>query len=335
MGRFLSIVLLCLTISTAVAQYVPNSSQGFQFMSMFNPAFAGVEGYQDLKLGYRYQWAGFGKNAPKFINLAYTIRLKEPLDLNMNSTRTGTVDPEKKNEDAPGIKKSIQALGINVFNENIGVMKRLGGGVTYAFHYPVAKKVMLSAGLSVLIDNTKIDVSKLYLGINAQPDQFYQDLVANGANHTNLNVRAGIMLYSPRYYFGVSYLPLVNSVLKTSEAAFSDSFYKGSLQAGVSLPVSPAVDIKPSVLLLMQQDNKFLIDYNVKIYLEQKLWFGVTYRDVKSIVGTVGFNLNEKIGASYSYEVSSGGMQQFSSGSHELVLALRLNNTKRLSQQIW
>jgi len=335
MGRFLQIVFFCLMGWSAAAQYVPNSGQAFQFMSGFNPAFAGVEGYQDLKLGYRYQWAGFGKNAPKFINLTYNTRLKEPLDLSTNTVRTGASGSEKKKEDAPNIKKTIHGFGVNFFNENIGVMKRIGGGVTYAFHYPVGKKARLSAGFSAMIDNTKIDVSKLYLGINAQPDQFYQDLVVNGANHTNINVRAGLLLYAPRYYIGVSYLPLVNSVLKTSEVAFTDAFYKGSLQAGVAFAASPTVDVKPSVLALMQEDNKMLIDYNVKIFLEQKLWFGLTYRDIKAAVGTVGFNVNDWFGASYSYEVSTGGMQQFSSGSHEIVLALRLNNTKRLTQQIW
>lgn len=336
MGKFLLTLFLCLTASTAaLAQYVPTSGQPFQFAAIYNPAFAGVEGYKDLKFAYRYQWTAFGKNAPKFINLSYTIRLKEPFDLNMNSARTGTDDKEKKNEEVPNIKKTIHGFSINVFNESFGALKRLGGGLTYAFHYPVGKKAMLSTGVSALLDNTKIDVNKLYLGINAQPDPFYESMVANGVSHTNLNVRAGILLYAPRYYFGVSYLPLVNQNLKTSEAAFSDTFYTASLQAGVSFPASAVVDIKPSVLALLQENNKLVIDYSVKVYLEQKLWFGVAYRDVKSAVGMVGFNLNERFGASYSYEFSTGGMQQFSSGSHDLVLAIRLNNLKRLTPQIW
>jgi hypothetical protein len=71
------------------------------------------------------------------------------------------------------------------------------------------------------------------------------------------------------------------------------------------------------------------------MYVEQKLWFGATYRDIQSLVGILGFNLNEMLGAAYSYELSLNGMQQFSDGSHELVLSLRLNNFKRLSQKTW
>ncbi|MGC3944261.1 MAG: type IX secretion system membrane protein PorP/SprF [Chryseolinea sp.] len=71
------------------------------------------------------------------------------------------------------------------------------------------------------------------------------------------------------------------------------------------------------------------------MYIEQKIWFGATYRSTRNLVALLGFNLNEMLGASYSYEISTGGMQQFSDGSHELVLSLRLNNFKRLSPQTW
>jgi hypothetical protein len=95
------------------------------------------------------------------------------------------------------------------------------------------------------------------------------------------------------------------------------------------------MDVKPSIIALWQDDNKFVIDYNVKLFIEEKMWFGLTYRDVKSMVGIVGFNLNEKLGASYSYELAGSGMRQFSDGSHELVLSIRMNNFKRQKQQTW
>src|SRR6267143_2611708 len=71
----------------ADAQYVPTSSQPFQFASLYNPAFTGIEPYGDLRLGYRNQWTGFGSNAPKFIQLAYNFRVQQPADLDRKSTR--------------------------------------------------------------------------------------------------------------------------------------------------------------------------------------------------------------------------------------------------------
>src|SRR5687767_5857234 len=106
------VVTICLV---AHAQYLPNSSQAFQFASVYNPAFTGVENYGDLKLGYRYQWTGFGNNAPKFMNIAYNIRLNQPVDLKRNSLRTS--NPYYK---LPISQRVIHGLGVSLFNENVG-----------------------------------------------------------------------------------------------------------------------------------------------------------------------------------------------------------------------
>ena len=335
MVRLLQIFFFCLIGHTLVAQYVPNSNQAFQFAPVFNPAFSGLEGYRDLKFSYRYQWAGFGGDAPKFINLSYNFRVKEPLDLTLHALRTSSTTINQKKDDIPKIKKAIQGLGLNIFNETVGPINRLGGGINYAFHYPINNTLRLSGGIGVMLDNTKINLDKLYFGINGVPDPFYDRLVANGSNHTELNVRAGVLLYSPKFYVGLSYLPIVNTSIKSSEVDIGDPFYKASIQAGAAFPVNSTIDIKPSILALWQLSNTISVDYNVKMFVQEKVWFGVTYRDIESFVGILGFNLNDMFGASYSYEVSSSGIQQFSDGSHELVLSVRLNNFKRLSQQTW
>jgi type IX secretion system PorP/SprF family membrane protein len=196
-----------------------------------------------------------------------------------------------------------------------------------------------------MVENTKIDLNGIYFGIDPndpnkgpidpKSDPLYQSLLSTGSAYTNLNIRAGFLLYTSRYYFGFSYLPLANIVIQDNETDLSASYYRGVIQAGYSFPISATTDIKPSVLALWQDDNKFIIDYNVKVYIDQKIWFGLTYRDVKSMVGIIGFNLNEKLGASYSYELSANNLHQFGGGSHELVLSLRLNNFKRQRQLTW
>jgi len=314
---------------------VPGTNQPFQYAPVFNPAFSGIEGYKDLKLGYRYQWSGFGAGAPKWLNLAYNFRLKEPLDLNLHALRTNSNVNQRKKEVVPAIKRAIHGFGVNVYNESLGPIKRVGGGINYAFHYPLTPTLRLSGGVGVIIDNTRIDLNALEIAFKTNPDPFWMSMRVNGANHTDLSVRAGLLLYTSKFYVGFSYLPLYNAALKTSEVTGADPFYKGTIMAGLAWPLSPSLVLKPSLLALWQTDNKLAIDYNVKMYIEQKIWFGVTYRDTRNLVALLGFNLNEMLGASYSYEISTGGMQQFSDGSHELVLSLRLNNFKRLSPQTW
>jgi len=340
------VVLVVIFVSIGLrgfGQFIPNSSQNFHFAPLYNPAFAGIEGYQDLKLGYRYQWTGFGSDAPKFINASFNFRLKEPLDLTLNAIRTSI--GKSQNNEIPKMKRVIHGFGVNVFQEKFGLIKKLGGGVNYSFHYPLAKDIRLSVGLGAMVDNLKIDLNGVYFGIDPndpqkgpidpKSDPIYQSLLSTGSAHTNLNIRAGFLVYAPRFYFGFSYLPLVNAILQDNETGISYSYYRGVIQGGYSFPVSATMDIKPSILALWQEDNKFVIDYNIKLFIEEKMWFGVTYRDIKSMTGIVGFNLNEMLGASYSYELAANNMRQFSDGSHELVLSLRMNNFKRQKQQTW
>jgi type IX secretion system PorP/SprF family membrane protein len=327
---FFSIVLGL--VSTAVsAQYIPNNSQGFQFISLFNPAFTGVENFNDLKLSYRYQWAGFGKYSPKFINLAYSKRIKQPLDLSYNAQRLSSYSGSQM-EQLPRSKKIIHGLGGNIFQSTVGVMKSIGGAVNYSLNYPLSKRSRLAIGFSALIENRKLDVSEVTV---RDPDEYYNYLLRSSTSQTDLNVRAGILLYKERFYFGVSYLPLVNIALQASDLAMEEPFYRGSVQAGFALPLNTEVTLKPSVLALLQMNNRFMVDYGVKAYIQNKVWFGLTYRDIKSGVAMLGFNLNDTFTASYSFELSVGDFRKFDDGSHELVLAARLNNLKRFTQFIW
>lgn len=347
MKRLLLIGILILECLPGVCQYIPNSSQNFHFAPNFNPAFTGMEGYQDLKLAYRYQWAGLGEGAPKFINAAFNFRLREPLDLTLNAIRTSMA--KNQNNEIPKMKRIIHGLGVNVFNEKEDLINRLGGGVNYSFHYPITKKLRLALGVNATLYNSKIDVNGINFGIgpDGNPIDIYDDKVVQelqaGSSFTNLNIRGGFLVYGSQFYFGFSYLPLFYKTLNNPNTGSNDietgigspKNYRAVFQGGYSFPVSATMDVKPSVLALMQMDNTFIIDYNVKVYIEEKIWFGLTYRDVKSMIGIIGFNLNEKLGASYSYELSSSSARQFLGGSHELVLSVRLNNFKRQKQQTW
>jgi hypothetical protein len=128
---------------------------------------------------------------------------------------------------------------------------------------------------------------------------------------------------------------LVNIALQASDLAMEESFYRGSVQAGYAFPVAEGVMLKPSVIGLLQMNSQVALDYNVKAYFQNKLWMGLTYRDIKSGVALFGFNINDTFTASYSFELSLGDFRKFDDGSHELVLAARLRNLKRYSQYIW
>lgn len=327
---FRTLILLMISVSVR-AQYVPNNAQSFQFMPLYNPAFSGIETFNDLKFSYRYQWSGFGSYSPKFINLSYNTRLIEPLDLAYNSLRLS--DPSAMNpENLPRSKRMIHGLGGSIFHSEIGVLKSVGANVNYSIHYPVSKHARFAIGASAVIENRKLDVGEVTV---RDPDPFYNHLLSSSTSQTDLNLRAGVLLYGEDYYIGFSYFPLLYQVLAASELAMTEPFYRGSLQAGVVVPLNADVTLKPSILALMQMNSKFVIDYNLKAFFRQNIWLGLTYRDIQSGVAIIGWNFDDRLSASYSYEMSLGQFKQFNDGSHELVLSLRLNNFKKYPQYTW
>ena len=331
MKKYTCFILFILISPVVLAQYLPNNAQTFQFMPQFNPAFSGIENYNDLKFSYRYQWSGFGSYSPKFINLSYNTRLIEPLDLAYNSLRLS--DPSATNpENLPRSRRMIHGLGGNIFHSEVGVLKSIGASVNYSIHYPVSEKARFAVGASLVIENRKLDVAEVTV---RDPDEFYNHLLSSSTSQTDLNLRAGVLLYAQNYYIGITYLPMLYTVLEASELAMTQPFYRGSIQGGVSLPLNPDVTLKPSIMALIQMNNDLILDFNVKAYFKENIWLGITYRDIKSGVAIVGWNFDEKLSASYSYEMSLGEFKQFNDGSHELVLALRFNNFKKYSQYTW
>lgn len=329
--KFILGTVLTLIIFHGQAQYLPNNSQAFQFISLYNPAFSGVENFDDLKFGYRYQWAGFGKYAPKFVNLAFIKRVKQPLDMTYNSMRLSDFSNARADR-LPKAKRMIHAIGGNLFQSSVGIIKSIGGSFTYSVHYPVSNYARLAAGGTALIENRKLDVSQVDV---RDPDPFYDYLLKSSTSQTDLNIRIGALLYGERFYLGISYLPMVNIALRASDLAMEEAFYRASFQGGYSFSIADQVALRPSIIGLLQMNSKFTIDYNVKAYFQNKLWLGLTYRDIQSGVALLGFNINDTFTASYSFELSLGDFRKFDDGSHELVLAARLKNLKRYSQYLW
>jgi type IX secretion system PorP/SprF family membrane protein len=314
------------------AQYLPNNSQAFQFAPIINPAFSGIENFNDLKLSYRYQWTGFGNNSPKFVNMSYNTRLKQPLDLSYNSLRTSTPSMMRA-QGIPRRKRMIHGLSVNVFQSRIGVINSVGAGANYALNYPLSRQWRVSGGLGAFIENRKLNIGEVT--VRDPNDSFYNHLLNGSTSQTDLNIRAGLLFYTPDFYFGFSYLPLLYKPIKAFDVAMAKPFYKAALQAGYAFEVNSDLVFKPSMMAFVQLDNSMEVDLSVKAYIQNKVWGGITYRSVKSGIGMLGFNFNEKFSVSYAFEVSLGQFQQFSGGSHELLLAIRFNNIKKFAQYTW
>lgn len=311
-----------------MAQYIPNSSQTFQLAPAFNPAFTGVEGFTSIKLGYRSQWASF-PGAPRFANMVVAGRINHPADVTHNALHSGT--PTSVDE-IPKPKRIIHGLGgtlIHTSNGAQGIIENLEAGIMYALHYPLNGGYFLSMGVSGNYGSIRVRWDKLKLN---DPDQLVNN--AQGSSLSNINARAGILLYSPRFYLHAAYLQVYS---KTETGALTEVGYryKASGGGGVRFGLSPMIEMRPSVLALVDQYDNIDIDYSLKLYYQDRAWGGFSYRDNGFAALILGFEFNSLVGLSYSYEISTGGLQGFNNGSNEFILGLKLSNLRKQTPYTW
>lgn len=329
MKRWLAISLfsICCWLDSS-GQYLPNNGQAFQFMPLYNPAFTGVEGFADFKLAYRYQWTGFGSDAPKFLNAGFSTRLKQPLDLTYNAPRSSHTTALQPSSFPIG-KSVLHGIGGNVFTESYFGIRRSGAGVNYSFNYAISKRMRMAIGAGVVFESQNIDVNRLVF-------EDETGIPSEGSwNNSMLSARAGLLIYSKSFYLGISYLPLWSTMLQQAGDFNQYNAYKASAQVGVSIPLTAEFVLKPGVMALMYQDGGIQLDYSAKAFIRERLWLGVTYRDIESVIPMVGFSVSDALSVTYAYEVLTGDLKQFGDSSHELVLSVRFNNFRKLKQYTW
>ena len=330
MSRYLLLAFSFLGSTVAFGQLLPNSSQTFQLAPLYNPAFTGTDNFTSVKIGYRSQWASF-PGAPRYFNLAAHGRIGKPVDMTHNALKVGTTINK---DDIPKLKRMIHGLGSTFVDESSGMnnmFEIMEGGVTYAAHYPLTKKMYLAGGVSVHYGSIRVRWEELQLG--SEQDKLVEAL--RGSSLSNMNVRTGLLLYTPRFYVHAAYLKTYvnnNTGLLSSDLRYR---YRMSGGIGVRFDLSQATELAPSVGLLMDDFNNMSFDYSLKLYLRNRAWGGFSYRDNGFASLLLGFELNSLVGLSYSYEISTGGLSGFNNGSNEVIVGLKLANLRRVNQYVW
>jgi type IX secretion system PorP/SprF family membrane protein len=291
MKRIIFIAMLaCFTWNASAQQDILLSQYMFNHM-LVNPAYAGSKDYMMATLLYRKQWVGFD-GAPE----TQVASIHGPIGL----SRLG--------------------WGVTLAHDKIGITDRSDAHLNLSYQLPVSSKLKLGMGLKF---GAAYFVSKFsdlkYWDAN---DPIYQ----NG-RETNLlpNLGAGMMLYSDRFYAGVS-IPSVISYDST-RALSVDVANRVPNQVshlfatvGYAFPISPDVVMKPSVLCKYTKNAPAEFDFNLNFLFAEKLWVGGSYRTGDAFVGIIEFQLNKNWRLGYSYDFTTSDVRSYSSGSHEIML---------------
>lgn len=244
------LALVHLLVSTGYGQQDPVYSQYLNNPVLINPAYTGLNNRLNAVAGYRLQWAGFDGS---------------PTTLNF-STHSSLV-------------QNKAGAGLVVVEDRIGDARVTEAGATFAYKIEVSKERYLSFGMQSGIIQYRNNLFRL--DPKDPGDPFISFI-----NETKFNLGAGLMLMSERFLVGLS-LPRLMPTRINPDGTRDIEVYNRTLYllGAYVVYLTPAVRLKPSVLLRTAANTPLSADLNFNLNLEGNYTLGVFTRNF----GVYGF----------------------------------------------
>ena len=330
--RLIIILLIAFPgIQGALAQQMPLYSQYMYNRFLINPSAAGSEGYTSFNVTAREQWVGYA-GSPRTYSLSYQTRFtKKSYSLKRNIF--GNQRYKAKTEGRTG-------FGLGIFSDQNGLVQRTGFQAAYSYHIWVEDYTQLSMGLAATCYHYIINADHESFKDPSEP--WLTDNLRKGIFVPDINF--GLYLLNDRYTLGFSAESMLGAAARIGDGVVDtlkayDRFRMSRHYyafGSYSFLTGKNLEIEPSVLFKMSEQILPQADFGLTFIYDQSFWLGAAYRtggfygrgSYGALIGNVRFRFgNMYLGYSYDYTLSE--IESATSGSHELVLALKLGSSSK------
>lgn len=333
---FISLFIL-IVVFRAVGQDNFYVSQYHQIGPLLNPAFTGIDNFLDIKLNYRNQWTGF-TDGPSTNYFGVNGYLQKETQQTYKQYALRTSNPyylDSLKEKGIALREPLRhGVGGNIVYDLQGPYQQVSGYLNYALHIPISRKVKLSIGVAAKLSNQRIDMEKLVL-YNPNNDDFYQSLIAAGGRSTFFSINPGIVLYNRKFYVSYAAQDIFRTALSSDEVLTDESSINHVIMAGFRIPLSDQVSMLPSILLTQNDAYSSKWDAGLKVLIKERAWAGMSYRSTETLALMAGVYINNLVNLSYSYDYVMSELNNYTNGSHELVLGLMLFKKDTKAPFLW
>lgn len=310
----LVVALLAAAGRAGAQQDVQFSQYVFNGLSV-NPAYAGYKEMLYFNTTYRQQWAGL-PGAPK----------------------TGTISLD-------GITNTPEervGVGGQITWDKLGPQSSVSLYGSYAYRIPLGYEYdrRLALGIGFGITQYALDGTD-YKYLDADEP----DIPLGKVSTWKPDGRFGVYYTTPHSYYGLSVMDLF-SIAGSQKLFFGNNTTYTTLRktrhiyltAGTEWEVSESIMLKPSFMLKEDFKGPTNVDFNVLVFLAQKVWTGLSYRSsfklwskeaLKTDLGIsnalslmVEFFATDKLRIGYSYDFTTNGIGKYQTGSHELSIGM-------------
>ncbi len=240
------IFTLILVLTIAAASYAQQNSPFSQYIfnqMIINPAYVGTKQLISINGTYSTQWTGF-KGAPS----------------------TQTISAEG------GLNKNM-GLGIHFLNDRIGAQYQQGLFASYSYIIKFNEQWRMSLGIAAGISNFTLDGTKLIID---NPDD--PAIPKTKVSSVRFDSKAGLFLYSRRFYFGFSATDLFADVMQSKDLLVAKQSRHYYVTAGYVFDAGKNLKIKPSFLYREDFKAPTNIDINCFFLIKERFWIGASVR---------------------------------------------------------
>ena len=302
----LFILLMIVSGLASEAQQDPMYTQYMFNTQTINPAYAGTWDALSFMVLGRQQWAGL-EGAPQ----TYTFSMQAPL----------------KNERV--------ALGLNLISDKIGLEKRFYMFGDYSYLLPINEGMKLRLGLKGGFTNYSNNLSEYQT--NA-PGSGIVDPTFQGEIDQKFAPNFGIggFLYGKKYYVGLSIPKVINTEFENNYNNFSVSaeLRHYFLMAGLIVDLGENLKFKPTMLTKATFSSDFgapvQLDLTASFLIKERFWLGAMYRTGDSFGFIAQWIIDKKMRIGYAYDYTTTNLQNFHSGSHEIMVSYELRFLKEM-----
>lgn len=253
-----------------------------------NPAYVAVDEQMAISMLSRHQWVGF-KGAPN----TQTVSLHTPL------------------------KQSNTFVGAQILRDQIGeVITETGVYGTLTQRVALGLKTFLSVGVNGGLSSFKANYSAISSGGSVSDPVFQDESSLRG------NFGLGVMMFSDKYYVGVSSPHFYYADFSSSNTTETRPHYM--LQAGYLTKINANMKLKPNFLIKYVNGSPMQFDLNANVLLNETLWLGASYRSLDSFSAVASVYITRDIQFGYSYDVAHTALSKVQKGSHEIMLQFRM-----------
>lgn len=284
----------------SMAQQTPQSSVYNYNRYAINPAYAGSSGCTDITFSHLNQWVKV-EGAPLTSYLGVNTRIGKSF----------------------GVGGQLLVDKIGMINQVSGL-----GSISYGLNLGTNHKIRIGASLGY--NQYRVDPTS---AVVFDPN----DPIANGGVNSSgtINSELGLLYQFKNLEVALASKQLIQTYTNFGYNDLDGYGLRRHLNGLISyaIPVNSNFTIKPSVFA-KGITSGFQTDFNADVVYKGFLFGGLGYRTQVGLIARLGVNIQDLFFIGYAYESPMTNIASYSSGSHEVVIGLKLCKNKNKVKEV-